>query len=660
MNLEPGYDGPWLDKMGGTGVQNRFDYAKMDYKVVRLFLAQRRNKQGKMCSYEDIRKTVDAVKYGSRETGRDLPAEFVPKMKMFLDSYRKKYAAAKQRGEVADQSSDPITFEMFKFMCRAALSDGDVFLWCWLVWQWQLMCRSVNVETLVLDLFGVSEDAMTAQFAVTKTGQSGEKAHLKHVYANPLEPTVCAVTALAVYLSVVERAGTPVLFEGPKGSQAKRFNDRLLELLKKHRDALTGLGLTTSGSNLSTHGLRKGAATYCATGSTHGPGIIAICLRADWSFGSTLSKYLFLEGASDQFLGRTVAGLPIHQPEFAILPPHFPDNANANVIAATKEQFSVLWESYPHFRGNLIMCVASLVYHVEHLREGMGLSADLVAQLFATPVLADKPRLERLTALVKTGYGTNAEGALRASGIPPHTEVNKQLSVLSSAVHELSHQVETFGESAVAEMTKAMKETWEADAATRGIITQSAFEAGMKKQTEGLMQTVEQLLSGLPGLPPNGTTTSPSAAPPSKPGTWQKFLHKVDGLYPTKNGSPKFYDVPENWAIPTDVCLKQAWMLWQLGDMNKQICPFKFLSSSSFGPNPKSIKLLHGVDLTKAYPKYASRIKANQTMLTEWKRIMSIMEEGVKTGNAGSTGSQVAAGAQTVAAAAESYLVCSA
>jgi len=40
-----------------------------------------------------------------------------------------------------------------------------------------------------------------------------------------------------------------------------------------------------------------------------------ICLRADWSFGSTLSRYLFLEEAQDQYCGRMVAGLPVHSHE---------------------------------------------------------------------------------------------------------------------------------------------------------------------------------------------------------------------------------------------------------------------------------------------------------------------------------------------------------
>jgi len=73
MSWEPGYSGPFLDKMGGTGIENRFDYSKMDYSVMQMFLAEVRNKDNSLPSDTHLRKFVDAVKYGSKESHRPLP-----------------------------------------------------------------------------------------------------------------------------------------------------------------------------------------------------------------------------------------------------------------------------------------------------------------------------------------------------------------------------------------------------------------------------------------------------------------------------------------------------------------------------------------------------------------------------------------------------------
>ena len=47
------------------------------------------------------------------------------------------------------------------------------------------------------------------------------------------------------------------------------------------------------------------------------------CLRAGWTLGPTLERYLRSADAGDQFCGRVVAGLPQLTKDFSALPPHF-------------------------------------------------------------------------------------------------------------------------------------------------------------------------------------------------------------------------------------------------------------------------------------------------------------------------------------------------
>ena len=88
------------------------------------------------------------------------------------------------------------------------------------------------------------------------------------------------------------------------------------------RELLDQLGIPYE--EISTHSYRKGSASACASGSTQGPPIVAICLRAGWKLGGVLNTYLCLENAGDQFVGRVATGLPLLRREFGVLPPRFP------------------------------------------------------------------------------------------------------------------------------------------------------------------------------------------------------------------------------------------------------------------------------------------------------------------------------------------------
>ena len=84
-------------------------------------------------------------------------------------------------------------------------------------------------------------------------------------------------------------------------------------------------------ASLGTHSMRKGASTYGASGSTACPPSAALQLRAGWTLPGVQGTYLRYEAAGDMYVGRTVSGLPIDKPEFAILPPNF-EGADTKLI----------------------------------------------------------------------------------------------------------------------------------------------------------------------------------------------------------------------------------------------------------------------------------------------------------------------------------------
>lgn len=245
-------------------------------------------------------------------------------MKQFLGNYKKRYASAKQSGDVDEHASEMMSESVFRFLCRIAIKNGNSFMWSWLVLQWNLMCRSINIESLligklllllflvekanciycskysilkinvfklcycfVIDHMGVEGDAFMFKFHKTKCGQGGEQVHGKHVYANPIHPHVCTFLAFGVHCmnTTTRNLGSKKYFEGKE--QADRFNTQLLSMVKTHISELESLGLSDAHTRLSTHSIRKGSATSCAS-SVCGPSIVCICLRADWKLGQVL------------------------------------------------------------------------------------------------------------------------------------------------------------------------------------------------------------------------------------------------------------------------------------------------------------------------------------------------------------------------------------
>ena len=76
-------------------------------------------------------------------------------------------------------------------------------------------------------------------------------------------------------------------------------------------------------TDIGTHSVRKGATSFCNGGSTVGPSGTAVNLRGGWTMGGIQDTYMRYERASDQYVGRTLSGLPINRKDFALLPPFF-------------------------------------------------------------------------------------------------------------------------------------------------------------------------------------------------------------------------------------------------------------------------------------------------------------------------------------------------
>ena len=152
------------------------------------------------------------------------------------------------------------------------------------------MCRSANAVSICFNHMEWKNDALGVYFAHMKNDQNGERPRdARHVYANPINPEICPILSLGIFLICFPMDEVYIF---PGGKQYDRYRQNLSKILNEEQlaDALQSHGIIAD--DLGTHSARKGAATYCSSGSTAGPPATAIHLRAGWSMGTVQNTYL--------------------------------------------------------------------------------------------------------------------------------------------------------------------------------------------------------------------------------------------------------------------------------------------------------------------------------------------------------------------------------
>jgi hypothetical protein len=120
-------------------------------------------------------------------------------------------------------------------------------------------------------------DAMTVKFSHSKKDMEGKDSGKKrHVYANPEMPEISCPTSLGRYLVAFPASPTGKLFVGR--SQYNRFRVLLAKILSDHAEEVRRMGVDPF--EIGVHSIRKGAATYCSSGTNCGPSFAAICNRS--------------------------------------------------------------------------------------------------------------------------------------------------------------------------------------------------------------------------------------------------------------------------------------------------------------------------------------------------------------------------------------------
>ena len=493
--------------------------------------------------HNTLKKNCTAVNNCWKHQHRRRPHKLASLMAELLSSKRKKETKLKAKGDIPDNGGrEKMTFRLYRALAWYFLRRGNHFSHFFLIMCWNMMVRNCNCDDVVFTNIIWCHDSLGCSVKRTKTNSDGKKevqTEIKHIYANPFMPEICPVLAMAMYFALFPTIG----IEGckkffPGVETQKKFNNDVVAALEdpKFQQYLTIRGIPYK--NVGAYSTRKGSTTFCTSGSTSGPSIIAVCLRAGWSIGPTLERYLRSAQAGDQFCGRVVAGLPQLTKDFAALPPHFKDvqpGPDADMIDKGIEQafpYHTRWES--SFSAVVSYMFASLIHHHDWIKSKLSDSHPLRLQ----PVF-----MNNFLAEMKQFLAVGNEVTMRATGLPAWCKLFEgiaRLEELQNSMLERQEQLEKRNEQLQKIMMEIIPETiqnkmqvfFDKRDEENGSAAVLLVKRMLVEQREQMRQ-MQQAFAGVveAGLPQTPAPTTPTSTTSTTP----------DSTLPTRGGGIWFW-----------------------------------------------------------------------------------------------------------------------
>lgn len=336
----------------------------MDHKVL-----TGKKKEGKFRSESDIKKFSHSILFGACEARKVLPVDYHVKVDDFMKACKKETVTKKTEGKMDNEDSDPIIFPLYWLICQGALQNNNVFIWVFMLLQWNCMARSISIDPLGFHNFWCGTDSIKITYDKSKADQSGEKVSPKNVYANPFDPTISLFLGLGIWLSLKKETFVDndsfFLGVGEAGPAAHLYCLQLLDMLK---DFVTKVAKFARPDRTKSHGTRKGSTIHSTSGTTMPPPLPSVAQQGEWSQGSVFDVYYLFAEPGDQYLGRCLAGLDPNSIDFAVLPPYFTVGLdNADVTKSMAICFGDLGERY-HCTGLLSILLPSIIHSIHFLR----------------------------------------------------------------------------------------------------------------------------------------------------------------------------------------------------------------------------------------------------------------------------------------------------
>ncbi|KAH9157947.1 hypothetical protein AeRB84_000266 [Aphanomyces euteiches] len=420
------------------------------------------------------------------------------------------------------------------------------------------MSRSDSNDKIMLQHIEWCEYALVIEEQGHKGDQTGESKYGKHVYANPYEPAVCPVLALAVLLFGYpeRRNGLNQLFIGPDNKS--RFGRCLRQVLSK----------------LSDYELQLLGCPIGDIGQVNGPNPVSVFLRMGQSLGQLKDRYIHVGEGADQLCGRMVAGLPFDSEEFGVLPPHFPPSLSGEMNQQYWGEIVCGYDQYPAGAKTIFpFLLASLLHHENYLRTNLNENHPI----FVVRVFTNNRLLHRLRGKTILAIGASPIANLKATGIPPHLAIAGKIKKLIETLGLMETRICSLESSLKIESEKLLRSIKDdipilvAQEIRKSLVVEGAVPFSLRDM-DGLRSELfacidARLTHFTNSQNPVQTATSESNEPDNL--EWKAWCWN-DGLIA--------HCVPENWEFPVLLTVKSMWNLWFYGNKTSGIRPYRCIT----------------------------------------------------------------------------------
>ena len=570
-------------------------YKGLNVQFVLNYLNSRQIKDdGKYRTHGDLRKDNNAILWGAKIREEQLSSDFHEKIEQYLGAFKKLETTEKQNGNVETNEADPISFDLYRLLCKWCAEEGNIYSLFWTVTQWNCIARCGSVDPLGFRNFRIEEDSHAITHDKTKKDQEGERCFAKHVYPNAEDFLICHWTTMALYCAlhkdeiVASQNGCFFRKANTKaGTAAKLYQDQLHGIVNRSEEHKNSVKQHCRIGHFNAYGLRKGSASYATSGTTQAPSLSSVAHRGDWSMGSVFDIYWRFLPIGDQYLGQILSGTDPNKASFKTLPPHWimvDPMGHPLIKKAMQDNFGPILNAYAKDKdtdptGLLLRCLACAVWHSASIQELIP-----TRQLSKIPLFGTQCQLEDLKELVTT---EPTEGVMtKVTGIPPHVEVAAKLEVLCESMNALIRQVkdhekkqEERDNELKAQMAKTVEDAIEQRNLSNGNVSGYRLEQilqGYREQnksdlTEKFEELVRQLSSRIGELQPE--EPAPENPIRQQPDANGGRVRLFDG-----KGKMNYWHVPMNFEFPDQPNLAQALRLWLLGSRparNQEVRPYR-------------------------------------------------------------------------------------
>jgi hypothetical protein len=153
---------------------------------------------------------INVIKFYYAESHIHLEEDIVDYLKEFTNGYKRIVAKKKEDGLMKNfEGKVPIGTLLYNQLAKRALFASDSrssfssFVHSFMILCWNLMARSCSIADLRTHHFHWENDSLVIDMSKQKADQSGEKVTPKHVYANPWQPEICPILALALHFFAI-------------------------------------------------------------------------------------------------------------------------------------------------------------------------------------------------------------------------------------------------------------------------------------------------------------------------------------------------------------------------------------------------------------------------------------------------------------------------